>query len=371
MRTPAFVVDRAALKANLDVLAAVQQRTRCSILLALKGFAMFSLFPLIRNYLSGVCASGPLEARLGFEEFGGQVHVFAPAYSDADINELVTLADHIVFNSFDQWLRYKDVIRHAPRSILCGIRINPEYSEIPVALYNPCAPCSRLGVTRAEFRAEQLDGISGLHFHCLCEQNSDALEHTLEWVDIKFGDIIPSMQWMNFGGGHHITRNDYDIDLLVKCINAFRDRYGVQTIYLEPGEAVALHAGVLVSSVLDIVHNKMDIAILDTSAAAHMPDVLEMPYRPEIAGAGLPGEFAHSYRLAGLTCLAGDVIGDYSFPAPLKRGDKLVFLDMAHYSMVKTTMFNGMRLPSIIIHDNGEFQTVREFSYQDFKHRLS
>lgn len=370
VKTPAFVVDRAAIRRNCEILAGVQKRAGCIILLALKGFAMFSLFPLIRQYLSGICASGLYEARLGHDEFGGEVHVYSPAYTEQDIQELVLLADHLVFNSFSQWLKYRDMVINADREIKCGIRINPEYSEVEVELYNPCAPRSRLGVTRQEFSEDMLDGITGLHFHTHCEQNADALEHTLDKVTARFGDIIPSMEWVNFGGGHHITRSDYDIERLVRCIASFRESYDVDTIYLEPGEAVALHAGVLVSSVIDIIHNEMYIAILDTSATAHMPDVLEMPYRPEIVGAGFPGEYAHTYRLGGLSCLAGDIIGDYSFRQPLKAGDKLIFLDMAHYSMVKTTMFNGVRHPSIIIHENGEFKTIREFTYEDFKHRL-
>jgi len=370
VNTPAFVVDSSAIRRNCEILASVQEQAGCTILLALKGFAMFSMAPLIRSCLSGTCASGPYEARLGREEFGGEVHVFSPAYSNQDMQELLHLADHITFNSFSQWQKFKDTVDAAPRTIKCGIRINPEYSEVEVELYNPCAPGSRLGVTRKEFREELLDGISGLHFHTHCEQNSDALEHTLEHVSKRFGDIIPSMEWINFGGGHHITRTDYDSERLIRCINDFRSSYGIEKIYLEPGEAVALHAGVLVSSVLDITCNDCDIAILDTSAAAHMPDVLEMPYRPEIVGAGLPGQHPYTYRLGGITCLAGDVIGDYSFPQPLKPGDKLIFLDMAHYTMVKTTMFNGVRHPALVIHENGEFKTIREFNYEDFKHRL-
>jgi carboxynorspermidine decarboxylase len=370
VRTPAFVVDTDAIRCNCEILADVQKRADCTILLALKGFAMFGMFPLIRQYLTGTCASGVYEARLGYDEFGGEVHVYSPAYTEQDMQELLLIADHLVFNSFSQWQKYRDMVINSGRDIKCGIRINPEYSEVEVELYNPCAPRSRLGVTRQEFRENQLDGITGLHFHTHCEQNSDALEHTLEKVTERFGDILPAMQWVNFGGGHHITRPDYDIERLVRCICSFRELYDIDTIYLEPGEAVALHAGVLVSSVIDIIHNEMDIVILDTSATAHMPDVLEMPYRPEIAGAGIPGKYAYTYRLGGLSCLAGDIIGDYSFKEPLKPGDKLIFLDMAHYSMVKTTMFNGVRHPSIITHDNGEFKTVREFTYEDFKHRL-
>ncbi len=370
--TPCFVVDETALQRNLDILASVRQRTGARILLALKGFAMFSLFPQIRTALDGTCASSPHEARLGREEFGGQVTSFSAAYSQADMAELVQLSDHIIFNSFAQWRRFRPLVEAAGRDIHCGLRINPEYAEVKVELYNPCARFSRLGITLDAFEGQDLAGISGLHFHTMCEQNADTLARTLEVVEAKFGHLIPQMQWVNFGGGHHITRPDYDVDLLCQLVSRFQDRYGVQ-VYLEPGEAVALNTGVLVSTVLDIVHNGMDIALLDTSACAHMPDVIEMPYRPEVVNAGLPGQYAHTYRLGGPSCLAGDVIGDYSFAKPLKAGDKLVFLDMAHYTMVKTNTFNGIRLPSIAIGNSqrGDFRLVRQFGYQDFKGRLS
>ncbi len=370
--TPCFLVELEDLRRNLRILEQVKSLTGCHILLALKGFAMFSVFDELRSVLDGVCASGPHEARLGREEFGKEVATFAPAYSDQDMAELVGLADHIIFNSFAQWRRFRGTVSAAARPIKCGLRINPEYSEVEVELYNPCAAGSRLGIRRTAFDGEDLSGISGLHFHTHCEQNAYALQHTLEAVDAKFGDLIPGMEWVNFGGGHHITRSDYDVALLCRLITEFRRRYHVD-VYLEPGEAVALNAGVLVASVLDIVNNDMDIAILDTSAAAHMPDVLEMPYRPGIIGAGRPGEFAHTYRLGGLTCLAGDIIGDYSFPDPLMPGDRLVFLDMGHYTMVKTNMFNGVRHPSIAVSDRrtGTWRVVRDFGYQDYRNRLS
>ncbi|MFZ7127417.1 MAG: carboxynorspermidine decarboxylase [Desulfobacterales bacterium] len=370
--TPCFVVDESALRRNLKVLDSVQRRTGCRILLALKGFAMFRVFPLLRRTLDGVCASGPLEARLGREEFGKEVHAFAAAFSAADIDELVTLADHLVFNSFSQWERFRGRIEAASREISCGIRINPEHSEAATPIYDPCAPGSRLGVVRRHFEPDRLDGISGLHFHTLCEQNADALERTLAAIENSFGEFFHRMEWANFGGGHHITRPDYDVDRLCDIVNRFQDRYGVR-VYLEPGEAVALNAGILVATVLDIVHHDMPIAILDTSACAHMPDVLEMPYRPEIAGAGRPGEKPHAYRLGGLTCLAGDVIGEYAFDAPLEVGTKLKFMDMAHYSMVKTNTFNGVRLPSIALFDpdSDRFEMVRRFGYTDYKNRLS
>lgn len=369
--TPCYVVNEEALRRNLETLASVKRRTGCRILLALKGFAMFRVFPLLRQVLDGTCASSPHEARLGHEEFGGETHVFAAAYRDEDIAELITLCDHIVFNSFNQWRRFKERTTSTPKHIECGLRINPECSTGRVPLYDPCARFSRLGIKREAFEGESLDGISGLHFHTLCEQNADALEITLRAVEAKFGDLIPRMRWMNFGGGHHITRDDYDVDLLCRLIQSFQQRYGTETIYLEPGEAVALQSGVLVAQVLDIIRNEMDIAILDTSATCHMPDVLEMPYRPAVIGAAEPGRWPHTYRLAGLTCLAGDVIGDYSFPEPLRPGDRIIFEDMAHYTMVKNTTFNGVRLPAIAIYREGRIEVIRSFGYEDYKNRLS
>ena len=369
--TPCFVLDEAALRANLEVLARVREATGCKILLALKGFAMFSVFPIIRKALQGVCASSIDEARLGREEFGGEIQVYAPAYSAADVEELAKYADHVVFNSFAQWRRFGAMLAAQPRPIECGLRVNPEYSEVKVPLYDPCAPNSRLGIRRQDFEGHDLGGIAGLHFHCLCEQGADTLERTLAVVEEKFGEFFPGLKWVNFGGGHHITRPGYDVQRLCELVRRFKQRHGLE-VYLEPGEAVALNAGVLVASVLDIVNSGMEIAILDTSASAHMPDVLEMPYRPAVVGAGEPGEFPHTYRLGGLTCLAGDVIGDYSFPRPLAVGDRIVFLDMAHYTMVKTTTFNGVRLPSIAIcRPNGELEIVRRFGYEDYRDRLS
>lgn len=370
--TPCYLVDAVKVEENLKILQSVQQRTGCKILLALKGFAMFSLFPLIRSYLDGASASSLDEARLAHEEFGKELHVYAPAFNREHFDEILQYADHIVFNSFSQWELFKDRALNAPRKISCGIRVNPQYSEVDVDLYNPCGRFSRLGVTAAQFKPELLEGIQGLHFHALCEQNSDALEHTLKAVEEKFGRFIPQMKWVNFGGGHHITRRDYDVDLLCRLVESFQDRYGV-AVYLEPGEAIAINTGVLVTSVLDIIHNEMDIAMLDTSAAAHMPDVLEMPYRPQIVGAGEPGEYKYTYRLGGLTCLAGDVIGDYSFKKPLQVGQKIVLLDMAHYTMVKNNTFNGVRLPSIGVCNltPGSVEIIRKFGYQDYRNRLS
>lgn len=369
--TPCYVVDERLLEKNLKVLASVQERTGCKILLALKGFSMFSVFPLVGKYLYGITASSLFEARLGYEKMGKEVHIYAPAYIEEDFDDIVKYCDHIVFNSFDQWKRYKDKVKSASKKIECGIRVNPEYSEIKTPIYNPCYQNSRLGVTLSNFKPDELEGIDGIHFHTMCEQNSDTLERTIKVVDEKFGKYIKNMKWLNMGGGHHITRPDYDIETLVRCIMYFRDKYGVD-VYLEPGEAIALNTGFLVAKVLDIVNNGMDIAILDTSAACHMPDVIEMPYRPEIIGAGKPGEKPYTYRLGGLTCLAGDVIGDYSFDKKLEPGDRLVFCDMAHYTMVKNNMFNGVNLPSIALYSGKEgLKVIRKFGYEDYCSRLS
>lgn len=369
--TPCYIVDERLLKQNLKLLNEVQQRTGCSILLALKGFSMFSVFPLVGQYLKGITASSLFEARLGYEKMGKEVHIYAPAYVDEEFDEILKYCDHIVFNSFDQWNRYKRKVQNADKKIECGIRINPEYSEIETPLYNPCYQNSRLGVTLSNFKPEELEGIEGLHFHTLCEQNSDTLERTIKVVDEKFGQYIKKMKWINMGGGHHITRPDYDIETLIRSILFFKEKYGVD-VYLEPGEAIALNTGYLVAKVLDIVKNGMDIAILDTSAACHMPDVIEMPYRPNIIGAGKPDEHPYTYRLGGLTCLAGDVIGDYSFKEPLKPGDKLVFCDMAHYTMVKNNMFNGVNLPAIaVFNEKDGIRVIRRFGYEDYASRLS
>ena len=369
--TPCYIIDEAALERNLAILGSVQRETGCKILLALKAFAGFSLFPLIRRYLAGVSASSLDEARLGFEEFGKEVHACAPAYPPADFEAIASYCDHIIFNSLTQWERFRSTIAHASKEISCGIRVNPEHSEVDISLYDPCAPRSRLGVTRRQLDGKDLTGITGLHFHNLCEMNADALERTLGSVEKRFGRVLSDMTWVNFGGGHHMTREDYDVDGLGALIRDFGARHALD-IYLEPGEAVALNAGVLVCSVLDIIHNEMDIAILDTSAAAHMPDVIEMPYRPAITGAGAAGALPYTYRLGGLTCLAGDVIGDYSFKAPLEVGSMLVFEDMAHYTMVKNNTFNGIRLPSIAVRNKqGKIRVVKTFGYADYRNRLS
>ena len=371
IKTPCYLLDEKALINNLKILEAVQKRTGCKILLAQKAFSMFSVYPLMGKYLAGTTASGLFEAKLGHEEMGGETHIFSPAYPEEDFDEILSICDHIVFNTFSQWNKYRGKVRECGRRVQCGIRVNPEYSEIETDIYNPCFTGSRMGTTLADFDEKALEGIDGLHFHTMCEQNSDVLERTIKIFDEKFGKYIANMKWINFGGGHHITRADYDIEKLIECIMFFKKKYDVE-VYLEPGEAVALNAGYLVASVLDTMKNGLDIAILDASAACHMPDVLEMPYRPNIIGSGNPDEKPYTYRLGGNTCLAGDIIGDYSFDKPLESGDKLIFCDMAIYSMVKNNTFNGIKLPSIaVLKENGEIKIIREFGYNDFKMRLS
>ncbi len=370
--TPCFVIDRVLLKKNLETLNMVRHRTGAKILLALKGFAMFSAADLFSGHLDGTCASSPHEARLGREEFRGEVHSFAAAYSDRDFSECVELSDHIVLNSMSQYRHFLPVIKKHSEVKEFGLRINPEHRETEIEIYDPCGQYSRLGITRSHFPEQLPEFITGLHFHNLCQKNSDALERTLDSIEQSFGELLHQCRWVNFGGGHHITRPDYDTDLLCELIIKFKNKYNVQ-VYLEPGEAVALNAGFLVSTVLDVVHNGMMIAILDTSAAAHMPDVIEMPYRPFIIGSAEQGVNPHAYRVGGLSCLAGDVIGDYSFAEPLKRGDRVVFTDMAIYTMVKTNTFNGIKLPDIIYYDSesGKVLHKKSFGYEDFKMRLS
>jgi carboxynorspermidine decarboxylase len=369
LQTPAYLVDEALLVKNLKILHDIEEQADCKILLAQKAFSMFATYPLIGQYLSGTTASGLFEAKLGFEEMGKENHIFSPAYQEKDFAEILAICDHLVFNSFAQWQKFREKALKAGRS--CGIRINPECSTQEHGIYDPCSPGSRLGVTLKNFKADQLEGIEGLHFHTLCEQNVDDLIKTWAAVEEKFGKFLPQMKWLNLGGGHHITRDDYDREALIGLVKGIREKYGV-AVYLEPGEAVALNAGFLVTSIVDIVDNGIQIAILDASAACHMPDVIEMPYRPEIIGAGKSGEKAYSYQLAGPTCLAGDIIGDYSFDKPLAIGDQLVFCDMAIYSMVKNNTFNGMPLPDIVLRTmNGELKVIRQFGYDDFKMRLS
>lgn len=367
--TPCYVVDEGLLIKNLEILRDVANRAGCKVLLAQKAFSMFAVYPLIGRYLDGTTASGLFEARLGREEMGGETHIFSAAYVEQDFDGILSLCDHISFNSFRQWEKYRGRALAAGKS--CGIRVNPACSTQEHGIYDPCAAGSRLGVIREHFRPDLLEGLEGLHFHTLCQQNSHALIETLAAMEEQFGAFLPRMKWVNFGGGHHITRPDYDREALIAAIRRFREKYGV-AVYLEPGEAVALDAGFLVASVLDVVENGIEIALLDASAACHMPDVIEMPYRPPLEGSGQAGEKAHTYRLAGSTCLAGDIIGDYSFDRPLKPGDRLVFSDMAIYSMVKNNTFNGICLPSIALRrQSGEIELVKRFGYADFKCRLS
>ena len=384
--TPCYVVDEDLIEQNLKILKGITDRTGARVLLAQKAFSMYALYPLIGRFLNGATASGLYEARLCAEEMAAPAalegrwlenHIFSPAYREADFPEILQYCDHIVLNSWKQVEKFGFRVKTAGKSI--GLRINPECStQEGHAIYDPCSPGSRLGVTKENFELisgsetgrRLLPMLDGLHFHTLCEQNSDDLERTLNAVEEKFGQYLPAMKWINFGGGHHITRADYCISGLERCIRKMQEKYGL-TVYLEPGEAVALNAGFLVTRVEDIVQNGMDIAILDTSAACHMPDVLEMPYRPPLRGSGLPGEKPYTFKLGGPTCLAGDVIGEYSFDAPLREGDRLVFEDMAIYSMVKNNTFNGMPLPAILLREkSGEYRVVRQFGYEDFKMRL-
>ena len=369
IKTPFFLVDEKRLVHNLEILKDLQEKAGCRVLLAQKAFSMYHTYPLIRKYLAGTTASGLYEARLGHEEFGGETHVFSPAYRVDEFDEILQYADHIVFNSPAQLRKYGEKAKKAGKQM--GLRINPQCStQEGHAIYDPCSPGSRLGTTKENFDEGLLPLLDGLHFHTLCEQDSDDLEKTAEAFEQQFGKYLSQMKWVNFGGGHHITRDGYDIERLIRVIRHFKETYGAE-VYLEPGEAVVLNAGFLVTRVLETMENSMKIAILDASAACHMPDVLEMPYRPPLRDSGEPGEKAYTYRLGGPTCLAGDVIGDYSFDEPLEEGSTLVFEDMALYTMVKTNTFNGMKLPDIVYRDGeGKMNIVKQFGYEDFKSRL-
>jgi carboxynorspermidine decarboxylase len=372
LRTPVYLIGEELVEENMRVLRYVKDRTGCRILHALKAYAAFATFGVMAPYLDGVCASGPYEARLGREEFKKEVHTFGAAYKKSEIRDILKFSDVVIFNSFHQLDAYGGAARRSGRGI--GLRVNPGYSEIATPMYDPCAPCSRLGIVHKEF-ARVFPACSrhvdGLHFHAMCEQNSDVLERILKSFETLYGPYISGLKWVNFGGGHHVTRDDYDIERLIRLVNDFKQRYRVQ-VYLEPGEASVYHAGVLLSSVIDIVKNDMSIAIMDASAEAHMPDVLLMPYRPYILGSAEPLVKAHTYRLAGPSCLAGDTIGDYSFDAPLEPGDKVVFEDMALYSIVKNTTFNGIALPDIaVVTKDGTVNTVKRFGYKDYKNRQS
>ncbi len=373
--SPCFVVDEIAVERNLKILSRVQRESGAKVLAALKAFSMWELAPLVARYLSGTCASGLYEALLGSQEYGGETHVFSAAYKEKDLREILAVADHVVFNSFAQWQRFQALIKAAKSkrtNLHFALRINPEHSEGEVEIYDPCAPRSRLGIPLAEFQGQSLRGISGLHFHTLCEQGLEPLRRTLAAVEQRFGEYFAQLEYVNFGGGHHITAPDYDVQGLIDTVKDFSRRHAVQ-VYLEPGEAVAIRSGVLVAEVLDIVRNGGDIAILDTSATCHMPDTLEMPYKAGIFGAADAGEKSFNYRLGGMTCLAGDVMGDYSFDTPLAVGQRLMFDDMSHYTMVKTTTFNGIALPAIALWNSktDAIKLVREFNYADFKQRLS
>jgi carboxynorspermidine decarboxylase len=366
INTPAYVCEEQLLEENLKLLAYVGEQSGAKVLLALKGFAFSALAPLVSKYLKGCTCSGLHEAKFAKDYFKGEIHTYSPAFKDTDIDEVIELSHHLVFNSFNQLQKFK---HKALGKCSLGLRVNPEVSSSPVDIYNPCGIYSRLGITKEQFQADALEGIEGLHFHALCEQDADALEEVLKGFEEKFGKYISQMKWINFGGGHHITRKDYDVEKLITLIRDFKAKYGVE-VYIEPGEAVGWQSGPLVVSVLDIVHNGMDIAILDSSAEAHMPDTLAMPYRAQIRGAGVAGEKAHTYRLGGNTCLAGDIMGDYSFDKPLQVGDKLVFEDMIHYTIVKNTTFNGIKLPDLaVLSKDGTYKVTSKFGYEEYKNR--
>jgi carboxynorspermidine decarboxylase len=369
--SPCYLLEAARLRDNLELIDRVQRESGCTIILALKGFAMWSAFPMVHKYLSGCSASSYNEARLAREQFGGHVHLYAPAYSDAEFPELVALSDRISFNSLSQWQRFGEQAMAA--GISCGLRVNPRVDEVETALYNPSGETSRLGIPREEVAGGVPAGIEGLHVHALCECDADATERLIVAVEERFGHLLPDMKWCNLGGGHLMTRPGYDLERLIRVLKAFRQRHPHLEVVLEPGSAIAWRTGPLISTVLDIItRGGLRIAVLDSSATAHMPDVLEMPYRAEVRGADQANVKPHTYRLGGLTCLAGDIIGDYSFDNPLQIGDKVIFEDMIHYTMVKTTLFNGVAHPSIAIaREDGTIEIVREFGYQDYKSRLS
>ncbi|MCO4846115.1 MAG: carboxynorspermidine decarboxylase [Sulfurovum sp.] len=369
--SPCWLLDEEKLQKNLELISNIKHQSGAKILLALKGYALWKSFPLIKPYLDGCCASGLHEAKLAAETFSKEVHTYSPAFKEEEIEEIATISHHLVFNSPAQFHRFSTQAKKVNPQLSLGLRVNPEYSESPKEIYNPCGLYSRLGTTLENIDESVLQLCDGLHFHALCEQDSDALENVLKNFEAKFGSYIPQMKWINFGGGHHITREGYDTQKLIKLIKDFKVKYDVD-VYLEPGEAIGWETGTLITTVLDIVHNGMDIAILDSSAEAHMPDTIIMPYRADVRGAGNAEEKAHTYRLAGNTCLAGDIMGDYSFDALLNIGDKVIFEDQMHYTMVKATTFNGVKLPSIAIQrKDGSVEVVREFGYEDFKNRLS
>lgn len=369
--SPCWLLEETLLKNNLECIQNIKNKTGAKVLLALKGYALWKSFPILNPTLDGCCASGLYEAKLAEETFGKEVHTYAPAFKEEEIDEIAGISHHLVFNSPAQFKRFAAQAKAVNPTLSLGLRVNPEYSESPKEIYNPCGLYSRLGTTLENMDESILEVCDGLHFHALCEQDSTALENVLKNFEEKFAATIPKMKWINFGGGHHITRKDYDIKKLIRLINDFKTKYDVE-VYLEPGEAIGWETGSLISTVLDIVDNGMKVAILDTSAEAHMPDTIIMPYRAEVRDAGRSGEKAYTYRLAGNTCLAGDIMGDYSFDSPLKIGDKVIFEDQMHYTMVKATTFNGIKLPAIAIEKkDGSLEILREFNYEDFKERLS
>jgi len=369
--SPCWLLEESLLLKNLELLKYVKEKSGAKVLLALKGYALWKSFDMIKPYLDGCCASGLYEAKLAYETFNKEVHTYSPAFKEEEIEKIASISQHMVFNSPEQFKRFSKKAKITNPDLSLGLRVNPEYSASPKEIYNPCGLHSRLGTTLVNFDESILEQCDGLHFHALCEQDSDALESVLKNFEAKFGNYIPQMKWINFGGGHHITREGYDVEKLIVLIKEFKEKYNVE-VYLEPGEAIGWETGTLISTVLDIVHNGMDIAILDTSAEAHMPDTIIMPYRAEVRGADEAGEKVHTYRLSGNTCLAGDIMGDYSFDTPLQIGDKIIFEDQMHYTMVKATTFNGIKLPCIAIERlNGDIEVVREFGYEDFKERLS
>lgn len=366
VQTPCYICEEGLLEENLKLLAHVGEQSGAKVLLALKGFAFKALAPLICKYLKGCTCSGLYEAKFAKEFFQGEIHTYSPAFKEEEIDEVINLSHHLIFNSFAQLKKFKS---KALGKCSIGLRLNPEVSSSPVDIYNPCGLHSRLGITKANFKPQELEGVEGLHFHALCEQDADALEKVLKSFEEKFGEYISQMKWINFGGGHHITRKDYDVGKLISLIKNFKNRYGVE-VYIEPGEAVGWESGVLVASVLDIVQNGMDIAILDTSAEAHMPDTLAMPYRADIRHSGKVNEKKYTYRLGGNTCLAGDIMGEYSFDRPLSVGDKLIFEDQIHYTIVKNTTFNGIKLPDLgVLYKNGTYKIVSKFGYKEYKNR--
>ena len=369
--SPCWLLEESLLIKNLELIRTIKEQSGAKVLLALKGYALWKSFDTIRPYLNGCCASGLHEAKLAHETFGKEVHTYSPAFKEEQIEEIAKLSHHLVFNTPAQFKYFSKKAKEINPGLSLGLRVNPEYSEAPKEIYNPCGINSRLGTTLENFDDTLIEELDGLHFHALCEQDSNALENVLKNFEDKFGKYISNMKWINFGGGHHITRKGYDVEKLIQLIQNFKAKYNVE-VYLEPGEAIGWQTGTLISTVLDIVHNGMDIAILDTSAEAHMPDTIIMPYRAEVRDAGKAGEKAHTYRLAGNTCLAGDIMGDYSFDTPLHPGDKVIFEDQMHYTMVKATTFNGIKLPSIAIQRvDGSIEVVHEFGYEDFKNRLS